>query len=71
MVTFYQMCMRPKGAAREYRTDIEDKASTKKVAYRRFPQYSCDYTNSTVLLVLLHNIAAHNVNVTGHVCYLT
>ncbi len=25
---------------------------------------------STVVWVLLHNIAAHNVNVTGRVCYL-
>ncbi len=25
----------------------------------------------TVFKVLLHNVAAHNVNVTGRVCYLT
>jgi hypothetical protein len=71
MVTFYQVCTRPKGAPREYITDIEDKASTGKVANRRFPQYSCDYTKSTVLSVLLHNVVAHNINITGRVCYLT
>jgi hypothetical protein len=29
MVTFYQMCTRPKGAAREYITDIEYKAGSR------------------------------------------
>ncbi len=29
------------------------------------------YTRINIKTVLLHNLAAHNVNVTGRVCYLT